>query len=41
MVWGGVGKGGHQRELRILNRRVTEKESSGEYYNIQITKLIY
>ena len=22
---------GHQRELRMLNRRVTESESSGEY----------
>ena len=28
---GGVGKGGHQQELRILNRRVTERERSGEY----------
>ena len=27
---GRVGKG-HQRELSILNRRVTERESSGEY----------
>ena len=23
---------GHQQKLRILNRRVAERESSGEYY---------